>query len=282
LLLTCTGLTVALGQATKMDEARHARNCTDAAGSGPTGSDDAAYAAYVSTHHRHVSPPADHPLAEIEFRANFLAFLPPPPARILDIGFGTGAALQRLAALGYNDLEGWDMSQECVAQATTKGLLARLRQVDAVAGLASEKPDQYDAILAKDLLEHLPREGVIPFVRGLHRVLKRDGVFVARLPNMAHPFALFLRHDDFTHRLGFTENSLRQVFTLGGFERSRVEVNNDTLPGLPLLRAGLFRVFVREKITGPAVRWMLRAALRSQRKGPARVDSLRAIVVARK
>jgi SAM-dependent methyltransferase len=151
-----------------------------------------------------------------------------------------------------------------------------------VAALPREAPDRYDAVIAKDLLEHLPRDAVLPLIRGLHHVLKPGGVFIARLPNMANPFSVFLRYDDFTHRLGFTEDSLRQVFSLGGFERARVAVMNDVLPGMALLCAGLFRALVREKLTGPAVRWLFRVALRSQRKGAPRVDTLRAIVVVHK
>jgi SAM-dependent methyltransferase len=243
---------------------------------------DPAYAGYLTSHHGHRVLAPSRRLTDIEFQANFLSSLPPPPARILELGFGTGATLERLAAIGYRDLEGWDVSGECVARARGKNLPARLRHLDAISALPAEPPEVYDAVIAKDLLEHLPRDGVLDFVRGLHHVLKPGGVFVARLPNMANPFSVFLRYDDFTHRLGFTENSLLQVFTLGGFDRERVLVNSDILPGTALLKAGLLRAFVREKITGPVVRWIVRAALRSQRKGPPRVDTLRAIVVARK
>jgi hypothetical protein len=72
------------------------------------------------------------------------------------------------------------------------------------------------------------------------------------------------------------------VFSVGGFERDRVAVMNDVLPGMALLRVGLLWAFVREKLTGPAVRRPFRVAPQSQRKGAPRVDTLRAIVVVQK
>ena len=95
-----------------MEEARNQQDSSAAIAPERTAREDPAYASYLSTHHGHVGPAANHPLTEIEFRANFLAYLPPPPARILELGCGTGASLERLAALGYHQLAGWDISEE--------------------------------------------------------------------------------------------------------------------------------------------------------------------------
>jgi SAM-dependent methyltransferase len=237
---------------------------------------------YLASHHGHVGLPAAHPLRAIELEANFLGHLPPPSARVLEIGFGQGATLRALAARGYTDLHGWDISSDCVELARASRLAATIEHADALLALDRTAADSFDAILAKDLLEHLPREQVIAFVRGIHRALRPGGVFLARLPNMANPLAGYLRYDDFTHTLGFTENSVRQVFVLGGFDRAHVDVLPDRLPGLALLRRGLLDTFLAEKVVGPLVRWLLARAIHSQRKGPPRVSTLRLIVVARK
>lgn len=237
---------------------------------------------YFATHHGHVGLAADHPLRTIEFEANFLRNMPPPPARVLEIGFGQGTTLRALAARGYTDLHGWDISADCVALVKASGLPARIELADALDAVARANADEFDVILAKDLLEHLPRERLLEFLRGLHRVLRPGGVFLARIPNMANPLAVFLRYDDFTHTLGFTESSLRQVFALGGFAREQVSVQRDVLPGGALLRKGLIGTFMDEKLLGPCVRFLLRRAIASQRKGPPQVDTLRLIVAARK
>jgi len=237
---------------------------------------------YWSTHHGHVGPSLDSPLRRIEFDANFGPFLRPPPARILEVGFGNGESLRYLSKLGYTDLHGWDISADCVARAAAQGIPGSLRHVDGVAELHTGPAEAFDVIIAKDLLEHLPRESVVPFTSGLFRALKPGGVFLARLPNMANPLAVMLRYDDFTHTLGFTENSLRQVFALGGFPRESVRLEKDRLPAWPLLKSGLFSTFFREKCLGPVVRWTLDQALLTQRKGPAAVSTLRIIVVAEK
>jgi SAM-dependent methyltransferase len=240
------------------------------------------WARYFESHHGHVGLAAEHPLRTIEFDANFFEHMPAPPARVLEIGFGQGGTLWELFRRGYADLHGWDISTDCVERARKACVPATIELADAVEALASSACDRFDAIIAKDLLEHLPREQVIPFIVGLRRVLRPGGVFLGRLPNMANPLSVYLRYDDFTHTLGFTENSLHQVFSLGGFERGEVDVRADVLPGSALLRRGLLSTFVAEKLIGPLVRWCFARAIRSQRKGPPQVDTLRLIVVARK
>lgn len=237
---------------------------------------------YHSSHHSHTGRTGKGRLAAIEFDANFGVHLPAPPATVLEIGFGEGHTLQRLAERGFSDLHGWDISRECVERARSSGVPGVLEHVDAVEQIRKVGAGCYDVILAKDLLEHLPRASVLPFLEGVHASLRPGGVFLARLPNMGSFLAVMLRYDDFTHRLGFTENSLRQVFSLAGFERGDVGVLNDILPGWPLLKHGLIGHFVLEKALGPIVRLGARWALLSQRKGPPKVDTLRAVVKATK
>jgi 2-polyprenyl-3-methyl-5-hydroxy-6-metoxy-1,4-benzoquinol methylase len=237
---------------------------------------------YHSSHHAHTGRTGAGKLANIEFEANFGRHLPRPPATVLEIGFGEGHTLQRLSSRGYTDLHGWDIARECVERAAATGVPGKLKHVNALDELERVGEGAFDVILAKDLLEHLPRADVLRFLGGVHAALRPGGVFLARLPNMGSFFAVMLRYDDFTHRLGFTENSLKQVFTLAGFERGNVAVLNDVLPGWPLLESGLLGHFFIEKLLGPLVRSFARLLLLSQRKGPPRVDTLRAIVKARK
>jgi 2-polyprenyl-3-methyl-5-hydroxy-6-metoxy-1,4-benzoquinol methylase len=247
-----------------------------------TGISSAEWDRYHSSHHAHTGRTGSGGLASVEFDANFGVHLPPPPATILEIGFGEGHTLQRLSSRGYTDLHGWDISRECVERALAARVPGRLKHADAIVELKDGAPQRFDVILAKDLLEHLPRADVLPFLEGVRAALKPGGMFLARLPNMGSFFAVMLRYDDFTHRLGFTENSLRQVFMLAGFERADVAVLNDVLPGWPLLRNGLVGHFFLEKALGPLVRFLARLTLLSQRKGPPEVDTLRAIVRVRR
>lgn len=246
------------------------------------GSSSAEWDRYHSSHHAHTGRTGTGKLATIEFEANFGVHLPPAPATILEIGFGEGHTLERLAEVGHVDLHGWDISRECVDRARERGVRATLEHGDAVELLPNGPHSRFDAILAKDLLEHLPRAKVLPFLTGVHSALKSGGVFLARLPNMGSFLAVMLRYDDFTHRIGFTENSLRQVFSLAGFQREEVDVLEDVLPAWPLLKNGLIGHFLLEKAVGPAVRLAANMALLSQRKGPPKVGTLRAIVKATK
>jgi 2-polyprenyl-3-methyl-5-hydroxy-6-metoxy-1,4-benzoquinol methylase len=243
-----------------------------------SGSFSAEWDKYHSSHHAHTGRTGAGGLADIEFEANFGSHLPSPPATVLEIGFGEGHTLKRLSSRGFGELHGWDIARECVERATAAGVPGTLKHVNAIDELRLVGKDKFDVILAKDLLEHLPRADVVPFLEGVHAALRPGGVFLARLPNMGSFLAVMLRYDDFTHRLGFTENSLKQVFTLAGFDRGDVAVLNDVLPGWPLLRSGLIGHFFIEKLLGPLVRAFARLLLLSQRKGPPRVDTLRAVV----
>lgn len=48
---------------------------------------------YYGSHYQHVGLCPEHPLRMVEFHANFGNCLPPPPARVLDLGFGYGWTL---------------------------------------------------------------------------------------------------------------------------------------------------------------------------------------------
>ena len=54
----------------------------------------------------------------------------------------------------------------------------------------------------------------------MHACLKRGGFLYVKTPNMANPFVNTAgRYIDFTHEVGFTEKSLRQVIEAAGYGR---------------------------------------------------------------
>lgn len=103
----------------------------------------------------------DHGLRDPEVRARWrellLYALPPAPARVADLGCGTGSVTVVLAVEGY-EVHGVDLSAKMVAAARAKlakaGVNAPVRQGDAAA--PPLEPASYDVVFARHVLWALP------------------------------------------------------------------------------------------------------------------------------
>lgn len=103
----------------------------------------------------------DHGLADPATRAAWcellLAHLPPAPARVADLGCGTGSLAVLLAEQGY-DVHGVDLSGEMVTRAHAKaeaaGVTATFTQGDAAA--PPLPAGAFDAVLSRHVLWALP------------------------------------------------------------------------------------------------------------------------------
>ncbi len=104
---------------------------------------------------------ADHGLRDPEVRARWrevlLSALPPAPARIADLGCGTGSVTVLLAAEGY-EVQGVDLSAAMVAAAAAKaaeaGVRAQVRQGDAA--FPPLEAASFDVVFARHVLWALP------------------------------------------------------------------------------------------------------------------------------
>ena len=100
--------------------------------------------------------------------------------RVLDIGCGAGFLTQRLQQHGA-EAYGVDTSSAAIALAAQKVNPSRLRCGTLAA--AAFEPDFFDAAIAIHALEHILDP--IAFVTEVRRILKKDGVFLFRIPNFA-------------------------------------------------------------------------------------------------
>jgi SAM-dependent methyltransferase len=101
--------------------------------------------------------PADHGLRDAAVRAAWrellLGLLPPAPARVADLGCGTGTLSLLLSEEGY-DVTGVDFSPEMIARARRKAPDVEFVEADASAPpLASAS---YDVVLSRHVLWALP------------------------------------------------------------------------------------------------------------------------------
>jgi 2-polyprenyl-3-methyl-5-hydroxy-6-metoxy-1,4-benzoquinol methylase len=105
------------------------------------------------------------------------ALLPARQACVLDLGCGSGALLQRLAALGYSNLWGLDIAPPVSAQ---PGLHYMTGDLDAC---RMPLPDgSVQLAMAVEVLEHVENTGSL--LDELARVLAPDGVLLVTTPNV--------------------------------------------------------------------------------------------------
>lgn len=169
---------------------------------------------------------------------------------ILDLGCGTGE-FGRLAGPGV-EVHGIDVDPLAVEAASR---WERTRFADLDAEPLPYADATFDAVLAKDIFEHLRQPARL--AREAHRMLRPGGVIVASVV-MARPRRVWA---DYTHVRGFTERSARMLLEDAGF---RVEAvwRMGGVPGtgrLGLIDAvpALLRVPVFDALWGSS--WELRA-----------------------
>ncbi|WP_426242397.1 class I SAM-dependent methyltransferase [Nocardioides sp. LHG3406-4] len=90
------------------------------------------------------------------WRELLLELLPPAPARIADLGCGTGTLALLLAAEGY-DVDGVDFSPRMIQQARAKaGVTSGVRFVEGDASAPPLDPASYDVVLGRHVLWAMP------------------------------------------------------------------------------------------------------------------------------
>lgn len=183
----------------------------------------------------------DRTLMYRQYRAWWQAYLPTDQqAPMLDLGCGWGGYLAFLQSQGYRDLTGVDSSAQQVEIAQRLGL-SNVQVGDVFMPL--EREDHYACISAFNVLEHLDKDQVLPFLRAVKRSLRPGGCILLELPNANSPFGGRTRYWDFTHELSFTPTSLVQLFEVVGFTDVKFQERAPVVHGLKsLVRAGLWQV----------------------------------------
>ena len=134
----------------------------------------------------------------------------------VDLGCGYGAMLHFAHEAGYRGLRGVDQSQEQVDLAQELGVegVSCGGLMETLAGM----PDaSQDLLLAFDVLEHMTRDELIPFVDEVERVLRPGGRWLLKVPNAESPLFGRVRYGDLTHELAFTRESVSALLRASGF-----------------------------------------------------------------
>jgi 2-polyprenyl-3-methyl-5-hydroxy-6-metoxy-1,4-benzoquinol methylase len=178
---------------------------------------DQLFSTYNATHVVHVDPGDQVKLAWFRRYAEryYLPHLQThrgAKATVLDIGCNKGYLLAALSDFGYQQLFGIDLSPVDLEQAKVIVPQAEVACTDAFVYLESH-PQRFDVILIKAVLEHIRKPDVLRLLEQIHNALKPGGTVIVDVPNMDWLFAPHERYMDFTHEVGFTPESLRQVMS---------------------------------------------------------------------
>jgi SAM-dependent methyltransferase len=180
------------------------------------------YGRYVSTHLANLRRYGSDQLARTlrDYERRYGAWLPrDKEARILDLACGVGEFVIFCQRRGYRNAAGVDVGREQLELG--RGLGAEnLVEAEAV-GFLRTHPEEFDLIVATDLLEHLTKTEVLELLDGCYGALRPGGEIWVATPNNQTVVSLH-QYADFTHETGFTPSSLVQVLRVAGFEDPRV------------------------------------------------------------
>lgn len=112
---------------------------------------------------------------------------------VLEIGFGNGTFLEFARQKKWK-VCGTEIEKDLVKIATKKGFYARRTN-----NLDDFESSRFDLVIALDVLEHIQQDKLINFLSQVKRVLKKDGIFIARFPNGDSPLGLGIFNGDMTH-----------------------------------------------------------------------------------
>lgn len=150
------------------------------------------------------------------YRHNFLPFIPKDKTvKILDVGCGMGQCLEWLRAEGYTRIGGIEVSREGVDYCVKQGF--EVSQVEDTEKWLKTHADNFDIILLNDVIEHLPKDSIVPILAAMNTALTDGGRIIIKTNNVSAITGARMRYWDFTHTTSFTELSLEQALRFAGF-----------------------------------------------------------------
>jgi 2-polyprenyl-3-methyl-5-hydroxy-6-metoxy-1,4-benzoquinol methylase len=156
-------------------------------------------------------------------------------AAILEIGPGFGnlmSLLQKQA--GYQNVRGVDVSPEVVNYCNHSHPGSTDLAADTTKYL-HDHVEAFDLVLMLHVLEHVPKDTTLAFLQAIRSALRPGGKLIVEVPNAAHPIVgARTLYSDFTHTVGYSEQSFSYVLRSTGF--SQVEVYGCKIVPKTLLR----------------------------------------------
>jgi SAM-dependent methyltransferase len=153
--------------------------------------------------------------------------------RVLDIGCGTGFNISYLHQLGYDQVDGLDISRDalmyCKSRQTHSWMLASAENLPV-------QHSAYDVVLGLDIVEHIDNDRQV--LSEMFRALKADGTLVVFVP--AHQFLWSFQDEISHHQRRYEIRGLRYKVEQAGFRIKKMSyVNSFLFPVIWLGRLAL-------------------------------------------
>ena len=100
---------------------------------------------------------------------------------LADVGCFTGVATAHYRSTGFDRAVGFDLSEEALAAAASRGIEARFWRAGAERCPAADS--EFDAVVAADVIEHIVDTDA--FLCELSRILRPGGLLIVTTPNLA-------------------------------------------------------------------------------------------------
>lgn len=113
-----------------------------------------------------------------------LDLLPPPPARVIDVGCGPGMGVKLLLEQGY-DVTGVDYHERGIAFAHLMAGGGRFEVIDVrVLEEAVELHNQFDVAVHIEVFEHIPPQHHEAVLKGIGATLRPGGMLILSVPTV--------------------------------------------------------------------------------------------------
>ena len=152
------------------------------------------------------------------YRLPFYISQLPQSAKILDFGCGFGQTLLKLEETGFKNLYGVDINKKSLD--TIQSAVIKKKAITSFTETADENFKSFDFIILSHVLEHFPKDDIIPFLKYCFTdLLSANGSLIIAVPNAQSFTGAYWAYEDFTHNTLFTAGSLYYVLKNAGFEK---------------------------------------------------------------
>lgn len=152
-------------------------------------------------------------------------------AEVLEIGPGIGDFLKFALERGVSTIDVIDRDEGVLGYVAERFPVRRKWRAEAEHLFSLEKElGSYDAIFLLQVMEHIRKDAVVPFLQTLYRHLKPGGHIIITVPNGGNPLGLVERYSDFTHESLYSENSLREIVGIAGLDGAEVSIQGYKIP----------------------------------------------------
>jgi len=183
---------------------------------------------YTQTYKQNLSK--EYPRRKRLYDFNYKSLLPESPMfKIAELGCGPGFFLKYLEENGYKNCIGVDRSPQQIAAALELGVTQVVQSN--IFSFLRDTGEPFDIICAFHVIEHLYKDEILELMELINTRLSPSGIVLLEVPNAGSPLlGGSNRYSEFTHEVGFTPSSLREIMLVSDFYRVQVYPVKDTSP----------------------------------------------------